>query len=232
MKKWMTIIICAVLFMGCGPEEDQAGENVGLEIKTEVYGQDDIVIQYPQIYGMGDEDREKKINELIQNHVSEMGYFEPEVSITEDGTRWEWHLEKQMEYEVTFLDEHMISILYQGESKLYSVRDEYRFNYCVDAYTIDLNEMEELELSDFVEIDENLVKRIKDSTDILIAGGKVDFSQERKESIVDNESDERMIEGFTEEWGDYEFCVTPNALIVSVGIGTSAGDYALVKIPN
>ena len=157
MKKWMTIIICAVLFMGCGPEEDQAGENVGLEIKTEVYEQDDIVIQYPQIYGMGDEDREKKINELIQNHVSEMGYFDPEVSITEDGTRWEWHLEKQMEYEVTFLDEHMISILYQGESKLYSVRDEYRFNYCVDAYTIDLNEMEELELSDFVEIDEGIM---------------------------------------------------------------------------
>ena len=31
MKKWMTIIICVVLFMGCGPEEDQAGENVGLE---------------------------------------------------------------------------------------------------------------------------------------------------------------------------------------------------------
>lgn len=230
MKKWMTIIICAVLFMGCGPEEDQAGENVGLEIKTEVYEQEDIVIQYPQIYGMGDEDREKKINELIQDHVSEMGYFEPEVSITEDGTRWEWHLEKQMEYEVTFLDEHMISILYQGESKLYSVRDEYRFNYCVDAYTIDLNEMEEL--SDFVEIEENLVKKIEESTDIRPAGGKADFSQDLKKSLVEDITVEDLIRGFTEKWDCYEFCVAHNALIISIGTATVAGDYVLVEIPN
>ena len=232
MRKWMTIIICIVLLIGCGLEEDEAGESGGLEIKTEVYEQDDVVIQYPQIYGLEDEDKEKKVNELIQNHVSEMGYFEPEVSITEDGTRWEWHWEKQMEYEVTFLNEHMISILYQGEVTLYAVRNESRFNYCVDALTIDLDEVKELELSDFVEIDENLGKKMKQSTDILPAGGKVDLSQNARESIIDEESDEIIIKGLNEKWDGYEFCAAPNVLIISIGTSTAAGDYALVKIPN
>lgn len=236
MKKWVMIVICAVLLIGCNMEENGVEENVGLEIKTEIYEQGDIVIQYPQIDGMEDEEREKEINELIQNHALEMGYFEPEKFITEDGTLVEDQLEKQMEYEITFLSGHMISILYQGEVTRYlvrnGVRDGWRFGYCMDGLTIDLDEVKELELSDFVEIDENFVKKIKESTDILIAGGKVDFSQDRKESLIEYDSDELLIEAFTEKWEGYDFCVAPDELIISVGIGSAAGDYALVKIPN
>lgn len=236
MKKWVMIVICAVLLMGCNMEENGVEENVGLEIKTEIYEHGDIVIQYPQIYGLEDEEREKEINELIQNHALEMGYFEPEKFITEDGTLVEDQLEKQMEYEITFLSGHMISILYQGEVTRYlvrnGVRDGWRFGYCMDGLTIDLDEVKELELSDFVEIDENFVKKIKESTDILIAGGKVDFSQDRRESLIENDSDELLIKAFTEKWEGYDFCVAPDELIISVGIGSAAGDYALVKIPN
>lgn len=233
MKRWFSVLICVSVLTGCALEERPMEENVELEIRTEVFEQDDIKVQYPQIYGMEDEEKESRINEIIYDHVLEMIYYDPMVMIyTVDGVDYEGKVEQQMEYEVTFLNEHMISILYQGEEKLYSVPWMASYDsYCVDSLTVDLDEMKKMELNDFVEVDEEFIQKMKESSNILLAGGKVEMSQEIKERIVDEEKMEIILRGFTQKWGYYRFCVAPDKLIVSIDVGRQAGDYALIEIP-
>lgn len=236
MKKWISAFICVSILIGCGPKEKCMEKDVGFEIRTDVFEQDDIKIQYPQIYGMEDEGKESRINEIIQNHVSEIAYFEPMTSIVEYDDHTEYYLErleKQVECEITYLDEHMISILWQGEEKLYSVPWMASYDsYCIDGLTVDLDEMKKLKLNDFIEVDEDFVKKIKESTNILLAGGKIEMSQNEKVNIVKGQKTEHILSGFIEKGGYYKFCIAPGALLVSIDVGRLAGDYALIEIPN
>lgn len=136
-----------------------------------------------------------------------------------------------MEYEITMQTSEVLSILYRGYSNLQSLPNDNYYACEIDAQTIDLVNMTEMKLSDFVSIDSELVKQIKQSSKIVSgAPDEWEKSQEDLTDIIQYENEKFIIKGLKEEWSYYTFCVTPQSLIISIAIPHSEGDYALIEI--
>ena len=188
-----------------------------------------IDVQYPQIHGLRDDFREKAINDLIKNDLPET-----QVKKSIDYYKGDDKMDDKMDilaldlkYQVTMHTEEILSVLYTGQAKLEGGAFS---TSAVYAITIDLKNVTKLKLTDFTSIDSNLVEKIKQSTNVTNDAVKNGMDKKHLIAGVQNKNDQYIIDGLSEEWGYYTFCVTPNSLIVSIAISHAAGDYALIEI--
>lgn len=191
-------------------------------ITTATFSQDNIVIQYPQIKGLGDNSKEKIINDLIKNDLLKNEVEEP-IDTYGDGT-----LTMKLNYQVTMNTPELLSVVYTGNSKVegaaFPTNDIY-------AITIDLNNATKLKLSDFTDIDTKLAKKIKQSTAVTNDAVKNDgMDKNVLITVIQNTDDQTLLKGLEEEWAYNTFYVTSNSLVVSIDVGHAIGDYALIEI--
>lgn len=231
IKKIIAVLLSILLagFTGC---LKQMTYYKPYSITTETFSQDEINIQYPQIYGFKDDAREKAINNLIINDLIETQISKSIESLAKDTDI----LVLNMAYEVTMHTSELLSILYTGQSTYYTGRPQVQSSYRnaneVYAITIDLKNVKKVHLSNFTTIDNKLVQKIKQSSDVINEPVKNGFrDQESLIGEIKEQRDQSIIDGFAQEWTNYTFCVRPNSLIVSIGISQAGGDYALIKIP-
>jgi len=232
MKK-MIWVLAALTFLvtGCIAGNDQSSsfsrdtapeqsQTEFYSIITETFEQGNVNVQYPQISGLGDDEKEKAINYLISDHI-----LYTVIKVQDESLMAEQTLE--LNYQVTAQTTGILSILYTGsaniEGSAFATNNVY-------AITIDLEDVIGLKLSDFTEVDTDLAKKIKQSTNITSSySGTFD---ERLLPAIQNEKDNYIISGLTEEWAYYTFCVTPDSLIVSIAISHAGGDYVLIEVPG
>lgn len=136
-------------------------ENCTYTIEMATYQYKNAYIEYPRIQGLGDKKREEKINSLIENYLLLiiMNDDLPGADYTE---AWE-QFEIKLECRVTLQTRELLSFYYAGEARWYEDDPRQKFH----SMTLDLINVKELLLSDFVDIDGMLVDRIKGATDIL-----------------------------------------------------------------
>lgn len=222
-------------------EEEEYEEEYEEEFQEPLYDivfgtftQDEITIRYPQIQGLGDDAREKAINDLIVNDLIASQIPDPD-----DPYYHGTILNLNLEYEVTLRTPELLSVLFTGNSVFYSgvpdVRSSFRNALNVYGITIDLTRVEKLRLEDFTVIDEELVRKLRASPNIAngpVKAGVMDKKELRMLIEGELEDSEFTIEALSDGGGSvYTFCVTPNSLIVSIGIATAGGHYALIEIP-
>lgn len=198
-------------------------ENV--PIRTETYSNEGITIQYPQLEELEDEKKEEKINELIKSHI-----IDSNLKVAEELPDTD-KLILNMDYKITMNSPEVLSILYKGYSELQSHSETYYYGCEVATLTIDLIHAEEMQLTDFVAIDNELVRRIKES--VKVVGGAPQEWEIRQEDLMDavqQQEEEYMIQGLQEGWSYYTFCITPKSVILSIAIPHSEGDYALIEV--
>jgi hypothetical protein len=222
-------------------EEEEYGEEYEEEFQETLYDivsgtftQDEITIRYPQIQRLGDDAREKAINDLIVNDL-----IASQVPGPDFNHGYPFILELNLEYEVTLRTPELLSLLFTGDSVFYAgvpdVRSSFRNAENVYGITIDLTRVEKLRLEDFTVIDEELVRKIRESPNVtngLVKAGVMDKEKLRMISEDELKDSEFTIKALSDGGGSvYTFCVTPNSLIVSIGIVTARGHYALIEIP-
>lgn len=193
-------------------------------IEMEMYHYGNIYVEYPKIQCLKDKEREEKINSLIENHIL------LEIVKADDQGRLN-ELNMELECRITLHSRELLSFYYVGTVSIDDYSKPYDEFY---AMTVDIKNVKELKLSDFVEIDENLVERIKESTDISNQGLEENEDNEvLRESLlyqVQNIDTDFFIK--TRKEGLYGFVLEPEALVVEEGVYYAAGGYVLIRLPG
>ncbi len=200
------------------------------QIITETYEQGEIKLRYPQITGYEDEKKQEEINTMIRDDLMKTQVDEVLESIENDYLEIIPHL--NLDYEITMQTAEILSILYTGNyqetNEFYS--DPYWF--IVDALTIDMRNGRRLEITDFVDVDEELVKRIKECRDYTNEIIRNEQDKEDLSIVIQEARSDFIIEGLLDGHGEYQFCVTPDALKVSIGTVHVGGDYIIFTLKN
>ena len=205
------------------------------EIITAIYEQGKIKIEYPQITGLLDEQKQEKINELIRDDLLETQVYEvlEHLDLENEYCEEIYHLE--LKYEIKAQTAEILSILYTGDSLIETLYNEYYstyYSYDVDALTLSIEEAKKLELADFVDVNEELVKRIKECTNYTNPTVKTQKDKEGLKIVIQEADEEFIIRGLSKCYGSYQFCVTPDELIISIETVHAGGDYILFTLQN
>lgn len=227
MKKFISVILAIGMVMcvaGC-----QKCEKPNYSIETELYCEDEISIKYPQVRDLDDDMKEKEINNLIKDDLIKVG-------IHREGWQHRGKLVLSLDYEIKMQTDKILSILYIGDSYFYTgfpIReDDYRHTSQAYAININLENVTKLELSDFTNIDMELVKKVKNAkyaTNRAVIGG-IRTGEDLQEEVR-SDWDDCLLSEFKSDYY-HMFCVTPDSLILGVSISLAGGHYALVEIPR
>ena len=209
------------------PSSTSETKNQPYSIITATFSQDNIKVQYPQIRGLGDDSKEKTINDLIKNDVLN-SQVEAPIKAYQDATHTKV-LTLDLKYQVTMNTTKLLSVVYTGRSNIVGSAHP---NEAIYAITIDLKNATKLKLADFTIIDTNLAQKIKQSTAVTNEAVKNGMDKNGLITLIQIEDDQTLIKGLKEEWAYNTFYVTPNSLVVSVDVAHAAGDYVLVELPG
>lgn len=214
-----------------GEEGDQTASGLTeatYTIEMKEYEYKNIHVDYPQVKGLGDKRKEDKINRLIENHLI--------AGIIADNPDHEPPDESGMELEcrVALQSQELFSYCYVGvgfrDDGVHRGRPTELFCFM----TIDMKEAEELWLSDLVDINETLIKRLKSSTDISNRLLEQDpNNQILRESLLYTikRADIELEIDYLEE-GECGFIMEPETLTVEMPAMVCDGDYVLVRLPG
>ncbi|WP_010250262.1 PdaC/SigV domain-containing protein [Acetivibrio cellulolyticus] len=203
-------------------------KNQEYTITTETFQQDNIKIEYPQIKGMEDSNKEKSINDLIKNNVLSSQVEEPLKGYQED-TGTKVNLTLDMKYKVTMNTDELLSVIFTGYSNIEG--SAYPTN-SIYGITIDLKNVAKLKISDFATLDSNFAQEIKNSTAVTNDAVKDGMDKNVLIDQIQQTDDQILLQGLAEEWAYNTFYVTPDSLVVSVDVAHALGDYALIELPG
>ena len=202
-------------------------KNQPYSITTATFSQDNINVQYPQISGLGDDSKEKALNNLIKNDVLN-SQVEAPIKEYQDATHTKV-LTLDLKYQITMNTTELLSVFYTGRSDIVGSAHP---NEAIYAITIDLKNPTKLKLSDFTTMDTNFAQKIKQSTAVTNDAVKNGMDKKGLITLIQGIDNQTLIQGLQDEWAYNSFHVTPNSLIVSVAVAHAAGDYALVELPG
>ncbi|WP_195985781.1 DUF4163 domain-containing protein [Clostridium sp. D33t1_170424_F3] len=232
-KQVFGILIAVILLFGLAMSGKHFIQQEPYQITTETFSQGEATLKYPQLHGLKDPVKEKAINALIRDDLKS------QVNLDSIGPIDIFELD--LNYQVTLHTPELLSILYTGTSTYYTgrpdVRSSCRISDDIYATTIDLHRMERLKLSDFMDINMDLVRKIKQSENVTNEAVKSGYiSKEQMQTIVKDVSDEYLLDDLTSDdhRAYYAFCLTPDSFLVSTSIASALGNYVLIEVdcPN
>ena len=139
-------------------------------------------------------------------------------------------LNMELECRITLQSQKLLSFYYVGESSI----DGFKPYDQVYSMTLDIKDVKELKLDDFVDIDETLVEMIKKSTDVTNRGLENNPNNEAlRESLlyqIQDRDTESYMEYLTNGW--YGFVLEPDALVIEAGVAYYSGVYVLIRLPG
>lgn len=187
------------------------------EITRETYSSPNIKINYPQIIGLSDKDKQERINKIIKKDALAVvnGYSDrDEVSMNID-------------YEIKFQNAGLLSIKYSG------IRNSKNTPHPTNEfYTSNINIYEgcRLRLKDIVNVDNNFVEKVKKGTFIAV-------SPEITSKMV-NYTNDQLIEAFSTAdlinhrengYGAYSY-FTNDSYGISVEVSHVIGDHVEFEV--
>ncbi|MGL4107176.1 hypothetical protein [Clostridium sp. LP20] len=230
MKK---IILAAVMIISILLMLAAYGNDLEIATKREPRAQDDnkvekykviskkyekkmIRISYPMISGLGDKDKEYRINKLIEdNALKIIDFYGKEKSI-----------DIKIAYEVKLQNSETLSIVYSGVGNVPNTAYPTNHFYTTN---IDIVNGRVLKLSDLVQVDESLVSMLKSDAFILISDGGI--TKEVINNMYNNilldslkNADEIDKIGTIEQPDTFSY-LTEDSLGISIGVSHAAGDH-------
>lgn len=220
---------------GCGKVDisKDASNSLEYQIENTIYSRNGSYIEYPQINEMTDQNVQYKLNSMIKNYIMEKsGIMEKmETFLLPDGTAWTDILIVNYNYEITLQTSEILSILFRGSSDLQSSPMDHYINQEAFGITIDIKTQTILKLEDFIPLDDELVKKIKEAP--AISSYDKDIDEEEKQAMLEtyeNDDKNRILEGLKNEYAFYTYCVSEKSLLISVPVAHASGDYMLLNI--
>jgi len=222
MKKIIMILILLLIFAISGCEnqndvnENNTPEKEVYEITKENYTDNNIIINYPQISNLNDNEKQIRINEMIKSQALEV------LENYKDGIS---DLNLEMDYEIKYQGEDILSIQYIGLSAMKGAA--YPINEFNTA-NIDLENEQLLKLIDVVTINDKFIEKFN-------AGKYVAYSNslnlESEGALIDalhNFDNNSLIESLNKKTTKFYF--TKDSLVVSIELPHVLGDHLEMEI--
>lgn len=196
------------------------------QLNSNVYKNQNITINYPQITGLGDSNKQSVINELIKNDV--VSYVNKNIAGDSNLT---------LNYIVKLQASDLLSIQYSGVASRSNSAHPSNIFYTTN---IDVKNGKKPRLSDFVQVNQDLVKAFKKGQYVNFQSR---YSKEQQAEIVkyvnDNISANNLIKYFNEADSlDIENVntsstfsyLTKDSIVISVNVPHALGDHAEFSI--
>ena len=218
--------------------------NQPYDLIPEAVNHDGIMLWYPQVSGLRDKNREQSINNIIRDELLTTQVDPLENRCEKEGSTFTL----QMPYQIMLRSPEILSILWMGTTSIYGsnyperAADNVRGSF-VYALTIDMSTGKVLNLANFTKIDDNLLEKVSQATNVTndtIGNGffnkaemldMVRISLENDKDLRSyNDNRSQILDGLKS--GNNAYCVTSNSLIVSIPVANVGGYYALVEVPG
>lgn len=182
------------------------------EIIKNSYEYDNIKIDYPQIQGNKEKEKEQRLNKLIKDNILRiLDYYD--VDNINNLT---------IEYEISYKNSKILSIKYFGLGSL--IGSSYPNNI---FYTTNLNIVDEsiIQLNDIIDVNETLISQFKNEEFKPSENGEEPLRKAQAEFIknLSNEEISRIVKKGT-------FYLNPNTLGISIEVIHAIGDHAEYEI--
>ncbi len=198
---------------------DPEGKNSTVyEIKEEVYEYEKIVIKYPQITGLSDQEKQEKMNEFIREDAMR----DVEDSKTEKATL-------EVNYEVSFQGTDLLSIKFIGYSYYPGAAHP---NHTFYSTNIDVDQATRIKLKDVVDINDNFVAAFIAYSKYI---GPLEADQ-GLEDLLEEEFHSISREGLSDAdragvYTPYYSYFTEESLGIGIEVPFVVGGYALYEVP-
>ncbi|MFA9378733.1 MAG: PdaC/SigV domain-containing protein [Lachnotalea sp.] len=208
-------------------------DETSYHITTTSINQDNINIEYPQIEGFTDAAQESTINTMLKDDIWNSQVEDVYKEYEEDSS--EINLSLDIEYQVTCHTDDILSIIYEGSGY---IEGGMHPNSIFHSITIDLKNQKRLYLSDFTDINTDLVQQIKQSENVTNVAVKSyedegQANEVRKVLMSDiQDQDSSSMIWSLENGSENNFYVTDDSLGICLYISHAAGDYVLVLLPD
>jgi stress-induced morphogen len=195
------------------------------QLTKTTYQNGNIIIHFPQLTGMENSTKEKQVNELLKNEITQFVH-----QYEKDDTALD------MDYEVIMETKDTLSILYTG---YYNVKGGAYPSHLLFTTNIDLRTADKMRLSDLVTIDEGFVEKFKtapyfDRENSSPNEDKVHAVKEYLNGINDSE----LMNAFKQAdfssatdnpYGIYSY-FQGHSLVISIQVPHVIGDHAEFKL--
>lgn len=244
MKKNLSIIILifsiSFAFIGCKANEksdttdsstkvistqskDSTQATTNYQLTKNVYKVKSVTVNYPQIINLGDDDKQKAINEIIKNNALK-GFTEG----VDD------NLILEINYNIPLETSNFLSIQYYGLSTIkgaaYPTNEFYTTN-------IDMKNGKKLKLADIIKIDDDFVKRFRNGSYVALEPGNSEM-EAAVNQYINNTSNEDLIKNFKQAdsrkieenpSNTYSY-LTEDSIVISINVPHAIGDHAEYKM--
>lgn len=192
-------------------DDDKADTSVEYDIVKETFTNDKIIINYPQISNLNNDDKEKKINELIKVEALKIQEdYEDDIS----------NLDLNLDYEIMYNGSDILSIHYLGLAMIKNAA--YPINE-INTTNIDVEKAQLLTLSDVVTVNFDLISKFKEGK---YKAYREDLNLESAGALNDAlnsfESNE-LIERLKQNTANFYF--TNDSLVLSADVIHAMGDH-------
>lgn len=195
------------------------------QLTKNTYKTENITVNYPQITNLGDENKQKILNEIIKNDALE-GFTEG----VDD------KLTLEINYKIPLETSNFLSIQYYGLSTVkgaaYPTNQFYTTN-------IDIKNGKKLKLVDIIKIDDNFVKSFKKGSYMALESGNSELkaavndyvSNINNQDLINyfKQADSRKIEENPSATYSY---LTNDSIVISINVPHVLGDHAEYKIDS
>lgn len=183
------------------------------------YTHNSIKIAYPQISGLGDENKQKQINELIKDEaIKGISLYDDEVKAT-----------VEMNYEIKYKSANLLSIIYTGI--LYVDKAAYPINMFYTT-NIDITNGNRIMLKDFINIDDDFIEKVKNA-EFITQSPEI---ESEKEYIIKTIGDFNLTKELKNADGSIENTLSAysyfaeDSLGISFGVIHALGDHVEFEI--
>lgn len=195
------------------------------EIVSNVYKKQNIIINYPQIINLGDNNRQSTVNQLIKNDV--LSYVNN--NIAQDAAL-------ELKYSVKLQTSDLLSIKYSGVAMGKGAAHPNNIFYTTN---INIKNGTKIRLSDVVKIDENLINAFKKGQYIDLEAKYTKAEEAEIIRYVNSISNNDLIKYFSgadsadieniNQWSTFSY-LTKDSIVISVIVPHALGDHAEVSI--
>lgn len=199
--------------------EDQAEMNY--KVADGKYVDKEITIKYPQITNLGDDSRQKRINEILKAEaLSVLGFYESSNDVALDIT-----------YKISWQSQRVLSVQYSGVGNAKGAAHPLNLLYTVN---INMDNGSKLTLKEFVKIDNNFVNsfrnfKVKDPETNQASASAFDYilNTYTPEDLI------RYFEGADSSYKNSAFTfsyLTKDAIGISIEVPHAVGDHMEIEL--
>ncbi|MDQ0483000.1 hypothetical protein [Guptibacillus hwajinpoensis] len=200
-------------------EEENVDSSDRYDLTKEQFTENGVSINYPQITGLTDSEKQKALNDLLYNEAYKVLNFY-------DGSEG---LDLEIDYLISYKSDYFLSVQYAGSGYVEGAAHPNNLFYTTN---VDVENGERIRLSDVVVIDESFLSLFQSETFKVVHSDQAAFANDLKANVtIDQLRNADNLDGIGTEVHSETFTYfTDEGIGISIGTSHAAGGHAAFEM--